>query len=179
MCRIVDFGALHRFRRAVEIGSAVHMVLAKPNGKSFQRLLRCALRRNGWPSSELRRSLQIQLTTVKINFPLDTDASRFEGGPSRPLKPQSVCLRIRLITGTIRSADAATTFPAAPTRLPEILSLLSRRNRIVHDGLGFLQDAVQMIHSTEALPINFVDVLRARGTSSEPTALRHHFQPAN
>jgi hypothetical protein len=66
MCRIVDFGALHRCRRAVEIGSAIHMVLAKPNGKSFQRLLRCALRRNGWPSSELRRSLRIQLTTVKI-----------------------------------------------------------------------------------------------------------------
>jgi hypothetical protein len=43
-----------------------------------------------------------------------------------------------------------------------------RRQRIVDNRLGFVQDAVQMIRSPEALRINVVGILGSWRTSREP-----------
>lgn len=39
---------------------------------------------------------------------------------------------------------------------------------MVYDGLRFVHDALQMLGAVEALGINFVDVLRARGPGGKP-----------
>src|ERR1044071_7979407 len=54
----------------------------------------------------------------------------------------------------------------------------SSGNGIADDRLRLIQNAFKVIHSPKAFHINLVDVLSTRGTRREPSALRHHLQPA-
>jgi hypothetical protein len=48
-------------------------------------------------------------------------------------------------------------FPSVLART-ESLAAAAGRQRIIDDGLGFLQDATQMIRSPEAFRINLIDI---------------------
>src|SRR5581483_7912722 len=53
------------------------------------------------------------------------------------------------------------------------------RKSVVDDGLGFLQDAAQMLRSPEALGIDLVNVFRPGRTRREPSALGYDLQPVD
>ena len=84
--------------------------------------------------------------------------------------------------------------PASPSRILDLCrsifacsSAYLRRNSysgthfksIVHKALSFLQDAAQMIRSTEALCINFVDIFSSRWTHRVLSVLCYYLQPTN
>src|SRR3989304_10566408 len=64
-------------------------------------------------------------------------------------------------------------FPSSPCHVA------SRRESGVDASLRLLDDAVQMLLSAKALRIDLVDVLSARWTRSEPSALGDHLHPAD
>ena len=59
------------------------------------------------------------------------------------------------------------------------MARLFRRQRIADQALGLLDNRLEMPGIAEALGVNLVNILGARGTCGEPAAGRDHFQAAN